>query len=99
VRWAKTDSPMGKLTIPENNIVIQRDDETGIFATGHNSAIQIPGKDEWYLVYHRFSYPNGVKMGRRGGFHREVCIDKLEFDADGNILEVKPTFKGIDPVN
>ncbi|PTN08690.1 family 43 glycosylhydrolase [Mangrovibacterium marinum] len=99
VRWAKSDSPLGKLTIPENNIVIQRDDETGIFATGHNSAIQIPGKDEWYLVYHRFSYPNGVKMGRRGGFHREVCIDKLEFDADGNILEVKPTFKGIDPVN
>lgn len=99
VRYATTDSPMGKLTIPENNIVIQRDDETGIFATGHNSVLQIPGKDEWYLVYHRFSYPNGVKMGRRGGFHREVCIDKLEFDADGNILEVKPTFKGIDPVN
>ena len=99
VRWAKSDSPMGKLTIPENNIVIQRDDQTGIFATGHNSAIQIPGKDEWFLVYHRFSYPNGVKMGRRGGFHREVCIDKLEFDADGNILEVKPTFKGIEPVN
>ena len=95
VRYATTDSPMGKLTIPENNIVIQRDSVSNIFATGHNSAIQIPGKDEWYLVYHRFTYPKGVTMGRRGGFHREVCIDKMEFDDDGNIKEVKPTFKGI----
>ncbi len=99
VRYGTTDSPMGTLTIPENNIVVQGDPETGIFATGHNSAIQVPGKDEWYLVYHRFTYPKGVDMPNgSGGFHREVCIDKLEFDADGHILEVKPTFKGIDPV-
>lgn len=99
VRYATSDSPLGKLTIPENNIVIQRDSVTNIFATGHNSAIQIPGKDEWYLVYHRFTYPKGVEMPRgSGGFHREVCIDKLEFDADGKLLEVKPTFNGIKPV-
>ena len=99
VRYATSDSPLGTLSIPENNIVIQRDPITNIFATGHNSAIQIPGKDEWYLVYHRFTYPKGVDMPRgSGGFHREVCIDKLEFDANGNMLEVKPTFKGIKPV-
>lgn len=98
VRYATSDAPLGRLTIPENNIVIQRDDETGIFATGHNSSIQVPGKDEWYLVYHRFTYPLGVKMGRAGGFHREVCIDKLEFNADGSIIEVKPTFEGIEPI-
>ena len=99
VRYATSDSPMGKLTIPENNIVIQRDSVTNIFATGHNSAIQIPGKDEWYLVYHRFTYPKGVEMPRgSGGFHREVCIDKLEFGPDGKMLEVKPTFKGINPI-
>ena len=99
VRYATASSPLGKLTIPENNIVIQRDSVNNIFATGHNSVIQIPGKDEWYLVYHRFTYPKGVTMGGRGGFHREVCIDKMEFDAIGNIIEVKPTFKGIEPVN
>ena len=99
VRYATSDSPLGTLSIPESNIVIQRDPVTNIFATGHNSAIQIPGKDEWYLVYHRFTYPKGVEMPRgSGGFHREVCIDKLEFDANGNMLEVKPTFKGIKPV-
>ncbi len=99
VRYATSNSPMGKLDIPENNIVIQRDSVTNIFATGHNSAIQFPGKDEWYLVYHRFTYPKGVEMPNgSGGFHREVCIDKMDFDADGNIIEVKPTFKGIKPV-
>jgi hypothetical protein len=99
VRYATSDSPMGQLNIPDNNIVIQRDSVTNIFATGHNSVIQIPGKDEWYLVYHRFNYPNGLKMGRAGGYHREVCIDKLEFDEQGHIIPVKPTFKGINPVN
>jgi len=97
VRYGISDSPLGKLKIPENNIVIQRDTKNNIFATGHNSAVQIPGKDEWYLVYHRFTYPKGLEMGGRGGFHREVCIDKLEFDGEGNIVEVKPTFKGIEP--
>jgi len=95
VRYATSDSPLGKLTIPENNIVIQRDDAKEIMATGHNSAIQVPGKDEWYLVYHRFTYPKGKEMGRSAGFHREVCIDKLEFDANGNIIEVKPTLEGL----
>lgn len=98
VRYAKSTSPLGELTIPENNIVIQKDLEKGILATGHNSAIQVPGKDECYLVYHRFTYPKGKDMGYRAGFNREVCIDKLEFDEAGNIIEVNPTLEGIQPV-
>jgi len=98
VRWATAKLPLGDLTIPEDNIVIRRDTDQEIFATGHNSTIQVPGKDEWYLVYHRFTRPKGIEMGRAGGFHREVCIDKLEFDEDDRIIEVKPTLKGIEPV-
>lgn len=95
VRYGTRLSPLGKLSIPENNIVIRKDLEKGILGTGHNSAIQVPGKDEWYLVYHRFTFPKGKDMGRFAGFHREVCMDKLEFDAEGNIMEVKPTLEGI----
>lgn len=98
VRYATSDSPMGKLSFPENNIVIRRDTVTGIVATGHNSAIQVPGTDQWYLVYHRFTYPRGLAMGRAGGFHREVCIDKLEFGPNNEIIEVKPSFGGIEPL-
>ncbi len=100
VRYGYTDSPQGTLTIPEKNIVIQKRDVDEIYGTGHNSAIQIPGKDEWYLVYHRFTRPEGIDMpGGAGGFHREVCIDKLTFDEQGMINEVIPTTKGIQAVN
>ncbi len=98
VRYGTADAPTGPITIPENNLVLAKDTAAGIYATGHNSVIQIPGKDEWYIVYHRFNYPNGISMGRAAGYNREVCIDKMEFNADGSIKKVQPTHKGIAPV-
>jgi len=98
VRYGTSDSPLGKISIPENNLVIAKNKEAGIYATGHNSILQIPGKDERYIVYHRFNYPKGITMGDAAGFNREVCIDKMEFDKDGNILLVKPTHEGIKPI-
>lgn len=95
VRYGISKSPLGPIEIPENNIVIQGIPNEGIYATGHNSVLQIPNKDEWYIVYHRFSYPTGIKMGEAGGFHREVCLDKLEFNQDGTIKEVVPTHAGV----
>lgn len=98
VRYATSKSPMGPLNIPINNIVIMQNAELEIYATGHNSVVQIPGKDEWYLVYHRFTRPKGITMGSPAGFNREVCIDKLEFNYDGSIKMVIPTLHGIEPV-
>lgn len=95
VRYGTSDSPMGKINIPQNNLVIAKDKEAGIYATGHNSVIQIPGKDEWYIVYHRFNYPKGITMGESAGYNREVCIDKLEFNYDGSIKQATPTHQGI----
>lgn len=95
VRYATADSPTGPLEIPKENIVIQKDSSQAIHATGHNAVVQIPETDEWYIVYHRFTRPKGIEMGRAGGYHREVCIDKMEFDAKRRIVEVKPTLKGI----
>jgi hypothetical protein len=91
VRYATAKSPLGPLTIPEDNLILAKDPEKGIYATGHNSVLQIPGNDEWYMVYHRFNRPDGIKMGREAGWFREVCMDKMEFDADGSIKRVMPT--------
>jgi arabinoxylan arabinofuranohydrolase len=99
VRYATSNSPLGNFAIPKNNLVIAKDTTAGIYATGHNSTIQIPGKDEWYIVYHRFTYPKGIAMGRAAGYNREVCIDKLEFNSDGTIKQVKPTHEGIKAVD
>lgn len=98
VAYGIADSPLGKITIPADNIILSKDTAAGIYGTGHNSVLQIPGRDEWYIVYHRFNYPNGIDMGDAAGFNREVCIDKLEFNEDGTIKPVKPTQKGIEPV-
>ena len=98
VRYGVSDSPTGKISLPENNLILSKDESQAIYATGHNSVIQVPGKDEWYIVYHRFTRPAGVSMGQSAGYNREVCIDKLEFDAEGNIKVVQPTLKGIKSV-
>lgn len=99
VRYGTSNSLLGDISIPANNIVIEKNREAGIYATGHNSTIQIPGRDEWYIVYHRFNYPQGILMGRAAGYNREVCIDKLEFDKDGNIKKVIPTHAGVKVVS
>jgi len=98
VRYGYSDSPTGKIIIPKDNLILAKDPNLAIFGTGHNSVIQVPGKDEWYIVYHRFTRPNGITMGDAAGYNREVCIDKMEFNADGSIKKVTPTLTGIKPV-
>lgn len=90
VRYGTSKSPTGPITIPKDNLVLEKDEAKGIYGTGHNSVLQIPGKDEWYIVYHRFNRPNGINMGDAAGYHREVCIDKMEFNKDGSIKKVTP---------
>ncbi|MBO0324084.1 family 43 glycosylhydrolase [Muricauda sp. CAU 1633] len=96
VRYATSNSPTGPLTIPENNLILEKVPEKGIYGTGHNSVIQTPNTDEWHIVYHRFNRPKGIHMGRAAGYNREVCIDKLEFNEDGSIIPVVPTIEGIE---
>ncbi len=90
VRYATAKSPLGELTIPKDNIVIMKDESRGIFGTGHNSVLQITGTDEWYIVYHRISRPDSICKSYPGT-SREVCIDKMEFNEDGSIKQVKPS--------
>jgi len=98
LRYATATSPLGELSIPKDNLILAKDPSKGIYGTGHNSVIQVPGTDEWYMVYHRFTIPKGITMGRAAGYNREVCIDRLYFDEEGNIIAVKPTLEGIQPI-
>lgn len=91
LRYATSKSPMGPLDIPADNLILTMEASKGIYATGHNSVLQKPGTDDWYVVYHRFGRPDGYKMGRAAGYHREVCIDRMSFDADGRILPIAPS--------
>ena len=96
VRYLISDSPTafvrnGQPARVEEQIILQQDPSLQIFGTGHNSVLNIPGTDDWYMVYHRFTRPEGIKMGLSGGYNREICIDPLYFNPDGTIIPVHPT--------
>jgi GH43 family beta-xylosidase len=99
VYYGYSTSPTGPITIPASNNILSQSTSSAIYGPGHNSVIQIPGRDEWYIVYHRISRPNGLSNTSLGaGNVRELCMDKLEFNSDGTIKTVVPTLQGIQPV-
>jgi beta-xylosidase len=89
VAYAIADSPMG----PFKRIakILQQDPKVATGA-GHHSVLQLPGKDEWRIIYHR------RPLGERDGNHRVTCIDKMVFDDKGMIQPVKITFEGVEAV-
>jgi len=86
VAYAISDSVFGPF---ERVSTILEADETIATGAGHHSVINIPNTDEWYIVYHRRPIPN---LDRD---HRVTCIDKLYFNTDGTIKNVKMTFDGV----
>lgn len=91
VRYVTSDNPCGPINPSESKVILSKNVENGIYSTGHNSVINIPNTDKWYIVYHRFQRPDAINLGTDAGFNREVCIDVLQFDKEGNILTVIPT--------
>ncbi|MFD1469601.1 glycoside hydrolase family 43 protein [Hymenobacter caeli] len=88
VAYAVGTSPFGPFR--REGKVLQQDAAIGTGA-GHHSVLQVPGTDDWYLVYHR--RPPGDAEGN----HRVVCIDRMEFDAAGHIRPVRMTTQGVAP--
>jgi inosine-uridine nucleoside N-ribohydrolase len=86
VAYAVGDSPLG----PFQRVgrILQQDAAVATGA-GHHSVLNVPGTDEWYIVYHR------RPLGETDANHRVTCIDRMEFDDQGRILPVKITFTGV----
>ncbi|MBD5781138.1 family 43 glycosylhydrolase [Pelagicoccus sp. NFK12] len=51
--------------------------------TNHQGIVEFKGN--WYFIYHNAQLPGG------GVYRRSVCVDKLEYDADGLIKKVVRT--------
>ncbi|MGY4537959.1 beta-xylosidase [Mucilaginibacter sp. UYNi724] len=69
--------------------VVLKQDPAIATGAGHHSVVQVPGKDEWYIIYHR------RPLTETDGNHRVTCIDKMIFDKDGLIKPVKMTNEGV----
>ncbi len=56
--------------------------------TNHQAIVEFEG--QWYVVYH-----NGGADVHGGSFRRSVCIDKIEYNADGTMQKMQMTSEGI----
>ncbi len=86
VAYAIADSPFGPFT--RIGKILKQDPQVATGA-GHHSVINIPGTDDYYIVYHR------RPLGETDGNHRVTCIDRMHFDEKGLIKPVKITFEGV----
>jgi hypothetical protein len=86
VAYAMSDKPTG----PFQRVgkILQQDSAVATGA-GHHSVIHIPGTEDYYIVYHR------RPLGETDANHRVVCIDRLEFTADGHIRPVHISKDGV----
>ena len=81
--YAMSKSPMGPY---EYKGLIMQEQPNGCW-TNHHSIVNYKG--QWYLFYHHnYFSPNDDKR-------RSACIEKLYFNADGTIKEVKQTLRGV----
>ena len=86
VAYAVSDNVFGPF---ERKATVLQADKAIATGAGHHSVINIPNTDEWYIVYHRRPIPN---LDRD---HRVVCIDRMLFNASGDIENIKMTFEGV----
>lgn len=89
VGYATAPSPTGPFT--DRGVILAKDTRQGIRGTGHDSVLQIPGTDEWFMAYHRFAIPGG------DGTHRQVTLDRIPIGPDGVFGRVAPTLTGPSP--
>lgn len=79
VAYGTSSSPLGPFT-PEGVILSQN--SSVAVATGHNGILNLPGTDDWYIVYHR------RPLNETDANHRVIAIDRLYFGEDGAIQSV-----------
>lgn len=87
LRYGCADSLFGPIVY--KGILLQKDRSKGILGTGHHAILHDTIRGGYHIVYHRFLTPPG-QITSGFGFHREVCIDRLEYQ-DGFFLPVIPT--------
>ncbi|MFB6556783.1 family 43 glycosylhydrolase [Streptomyces sp. NPDC056405] len=80
VSYAISDSPTGPFKKIDR---VLAQDPAVAKGSGHNSVINVPGTDIWYIVHHR------RPLSETDGNHRQLAYDRLYFDTDGTIRRIQ----------
>ena len=91
LKYSVSDSPLGPFRYGKNNPILITDKSKNIYGPGHHYTAKIA--DKYYIIYHKLEYPRITE--NRGGTYRQICIDELVFDKDGEIKKVIPTHRGV----
>ncbi|MFF9687513.1 family 43 glycosylhydrolase [Streptomyces sp. NPDC014623] len=87
VSYAMSDSPTGPFKKIDK---VLAQDPAVARGSGHNSVVNVPGTDIWYIVYHR------RPLSETDGNHRALAYDRIHFNEDGTIrpvtMKVKDNF-------
>ena len=82
--YAVAENPLGPYT--KGGVIV---DNTGCDPQTWNDHGSIASyKDSWYVFYHRSS--------QNSKFNRRMCVEPIQFDADGKIAEVTMTTQGVE---
>ena len=83
VRYSRSTNPVNFDYTNNTRYILRSDESRGIIAPGHCSVVE--HNNRYYIVYHRHN---------EGGTNRQLAVDELTFDAQGNINEITPTHEG-----
>lgn len=87
VQYATSSNPLGPYVY--RGAILRTNEDGTVHGPGHHSVLSV-SDDEHYIMYHRHDNPHSNR-----GFHRQLCIDRMEFARDGSISVVEPTHKGV----
>ncbi len=81
---AVADDPLGPFVKYEHNPVMKHD-YPRVSGPGHNSVALSPDGKEMFIIYHVHT------ESEKGGFNRQVCIDRMGWDENGILYCDGPT--------
>jgi beta-xylosidase len=85
IGYSVSDSPLGPFTEGVNSPVLSTTSDSTTYGPGHHTVFNEKGQD--YILYHRI-FPQ-----KEAFVLRQLCIDSLNYDANGNIKKIIP--KGV----
>ena len=84
VVYGTSKSPLGPIEVAKDPIILIQEPESEIYGPAHNSVLKVPGKDEWYIVYHRINKNYLPKDKGPGlpprGVHRQDGVQRRRND-------------------
>lgn len=83
IGYATGDSPLGPFTEPAARVILATTPDSSIIGPGHNTTFVYGGQT--YILYHR------ILPQKKAYVLRQLCLDSLNFNADGTIRPVSGT--------